>query len=136
MALAPKKTMFTPACSAATAARRSPSDQHSSWPRDSSTLCLYPFAIAVRTVERVDSCTRAEGVDVARARPETGVEVIAPVGVPGLPGVDVVFYEVGSLGGRVPDCEGDVALLVAVAHELQQVVALHEGGADGDLERG
>ena len=170
MALAPKKTMLTPAPSAATAARRSPSDQHSSWPSESSTLwcdarprgagrgdvgdvgdvqaVLFDeahegvlaaeevagaLAVAVGPVERDDPRPRAERVDAARARADPLVEVVAAVGVPGLPGVDVVLHEVGGIRGRVPDRERDVALLATAADELEQVVTLHEGRGELDL---
>ena len=68
------------------------------------------LAVAVGPVEGVDPRPVAQRVAAGRAGADPLVEVVAPVRVPGLPGVDVVLHEVRGRRGRVPDRDGDVAL--------------------------
>ena len=77
----------------------------------------------------------ADRVDVRRAATQALVVVVAAVIVPGLPGEHVILDHVGGGAGRVPDRQWHVALPVARAGQLDQVVALDERGRDGEGHR-
>ena len=77
----------------------------------------------------------ADRVHVRRAAAQALVIVVAAVEVPGLPGEHVVLDHVGGGAGRVPDRQRHVALPVARAGQLDQVVALDERGRDGEGHR-
>ena len=92
-----------------------------------------PRSHGVRSVERHHAGPVVVGRRRTRRAP--AVEVVPPVGVPRLPREHRVLHQVRGVARGVPYGERDVTLLSRAAHQLEQIVALHPGGRDGDGQR-
>ena len=97
-----------------------------------------PVTGIVRAVERNDPGAVAHRVGTGSegAGPLALVVRVAPERVPTLFHERSVHDQVRGATRRIPDRERDVPLLAAVPHQLQQVVARHEGGRDRKREGG